>query len=192
MVVPIKLNDWSTVFLKIKHMNENNYNISGNTTETLLESIIDKKKLMNPNNIDNIMRILKKGLNASNVSALLEMILSANKFEPLAINDHVKIKPPNYHAGREFEWDVLIDKGLGTEDGYVFGVIKGDGSWSTDFDPYYNTMDILVWYYDLENAQIKTQEIKIDTFSIIKIEKDDIPYEVNKNKKVPELINIEL
>ena len=173
-------------------MNENNYNISSNTTEILIQSIIDKKKLMNPDNFSNVMHILRKGLNSANISALLEMILSPYKFEPLAINDYVKIKPPSYHPGREFEWDVLIDKGLGTEDGYVFGTIRGDGSWSSEFDPYYNTMDVIVWYYDLEDAQIKTQEVKIDTFSIIKIKQDDIPYEVNKNKEIPESLTIEL
>ena len=172
-------------------MNENNYNISNNTANGLLESIIDKKKIMNTDNLNNIMSILKKGLSSSNISALLEMMLTTNKYEPLAVADHVKIKPPSYHAGSEFEWDILIDKGLGTKDGYVFGTIKGDGSWSSGFDPFHSQMEVNVWYYDDNINGIIIKEIKTDTFSIIKVEKDDIPYHIIKEKEIKELINIE-
>ena len=166
------------MFIKIKSMGRTSktYVISEKTTKEIIYGIINKSKLSNPENIVHIMNILNEGLTEAHVSFVLNSILSYKEIKTLEIGDIVKVKPPNYHAGSNFEWDVLIDKGLGTIDGYVYGRIKTDGSWSDGFDPYHIDMEVMLYYYDVENQVIKEESVKISTFDIELVDKKTIPF----------------
>jgi len=154
-------------------MKEETYSIAAETVKHIIKSIINKDKLENKSNIENVMSILSKSLSSDHVNALLEMILSNEVYVPFAIGDYIKVQPPAYHAGDKFEWDVLMDNGLATEDKYVYGIITEDGSWSSEFDPYSHKMKVDLLYYDKELIK---DNYSITTFSLQKVSKEDIPY----------------
>ena len=60
-------------------------------------------------------------------------------------NDVVKFQPNLYSLS--FDKDVMIDKGLMTEDGYVYGIVANDAGWQSDFNPYSESMKInmFIW-----------------------------------------------
>lgn len=156
--------------------NNTTYVISEKTTKEIIYGIVNETKLSNSKNLVHIMNILNEGLSESHMSFVLNSILSYKEIKTLKIGDIVKVKPPNYHAGTNFEWDVLIDKGLATIDGYVYGRIKTDGSWSDEFDPYHQNMEVMLYYYDIENQVIKEESVKINTFDIEIVDKKTIPF----------------
>ena len=84
--------------------------------------------------------------------------------------------PPSYHENERYELDTLIDKGLATKEGLVYGIITGDGSWSSDFDPYCNTMEVNILYYDDVSGDVKPDQNKINTFDLSLISKSKIPF----------------
>tara|TARA_R100000951_G_scaffold115112_1_gene122127 strand:- start:913 stop:1458 length:546 start_codon:yes stop_codon:yes gene_type:complete len=154
-------------------MKEETYSIAADTVKHIIKSIINKDRLENKGNMENVISILSTSLNRDHVSALMEMILSKDVHIPLAVGDYVKAKPPAYHEGDKFEWDVLMDNGLATEDKYVYGIITEDGSWSSEFDPYSHKMKVDLLYYDKELIK---DNYSITTFSLQKVSKEDIPY----------------
>ena len=154
-------------------MKEITYNIVAGTAERLIKSMVDTKQLKNKENIDNVMSILSKSLSSHHVNALLEMILSNEVYVPFAIGDYIKVQPPSYHEGDKFEWDILLDNGLATKDGFVYGIITSDGSWSSEFDPYFQQMKVDLLYFD---KVLAPYDYKMETFSLEKVSKEDIPH----------------
>ena len=152
------------------------YNISQRTTESLLNKLIDETQVSNKSNIGHIRNILKNGLSNDHVSYLLNCILSSDTFTSFEIGDHVILMPPGYHENVKYELDTLIDKGLATKEGLVYGIITGDGSWSSDFDPYCNTMEVNILYYDDVSGDVKPDQNKVNTFDLSLISKSKIPF----------------
>jgi hypothetical protein len=159
-------------------MNSTKYHVTADIAELLLKSVINSDKLGNPKNLNHIIAIFKLTLQESDIDAILHMILSKEDYVPLSIGDYVKVKPPAYHEGHEFEWDVLIDQGLHPGDGYVYGKILNHGNWANIFNPYSQTMEVELFYYDPADSRhiIKAVNYKIDTFSIKKVNKSDIEF----------------
>ena len=152
------------------------YNISQRTTQSLLNKLIDETQVSNKSNIGHIRNILKNGLSNDHISYLLNCILSSDTFTSFAIGDYVTLMPPSYHENEKYELDTLIDKGLATKEGLVYGIITGDGSWSSDFDPYCNTMEVNVLYYDDVSGDVKPDINKVNTFDLSLISKSKIPF----------------
>ena len=152
------------------------YTLSQKTTESLLSKLIDETQVNNKSNIEHIRNILKTGLSNDHISYLLNCILSSDTFTTFAIGDYVTLMPPSYHENEKYELDTLIDKGLATKEGLVYGIITGDGSWSSDFDPYCNTMEVNILYYDSDNGNVKLDQNKINTFDLLLISKNKIPF----------------
>jgi hypothetical protein len=75
----------------------------------------------------------------------------------------------------------MIDKKLMTEDGYVYGIVDQDGSWSTDgeFNPYYGTMKIQVYVWT--DDTVATQEETVNTFDLKAFDKSYLPKFNDKN-----------
>jgi hypothetical protein len=152
------------------------YNISQRTTQSLLNKLIDETQVSNKSNIGHIRNILKNGLSNDHISYLLNCILSSDTFTSFAIGDYVTLMPPSYHENEKYELDTLIDKGLATKEGLVYGIITGDGSWSSDFDPYCNTMEVNILYYDDVSGDVKPDINKVNTFDLSLISKSKIPF----------------
>ena len=152
------------------------YTLSEKTTESLLIKLIDETQVSNKSNIGHIRNILKNGLSNDHISYLLNCILSSDTFTSFAIGDYVTLMPPSYHENEKYELDTLIDKGLATKEGLVYGIITGDGSWSSDFDPYCNTMEVNILYCDNISGDVKPDQNKVNTFDLSLISKSKIPF----------------
>ena len=152
------------------------YNISQRTTASLLSKLIDETQIKNKGNIEHIRNILKNGLSNDHISYLLNCMLSGDTFTSFKIGDYVTLMPPSYHENEKYELDTLIDKGLATKEGLVYGIITADGSWSSDFDTYCNTMEVNIFYYDDASGDVKPDQNKVNTFDLLPISKSKIPF----------------
>ena len=69
----------------------------------------------------------------------------------------------------------MIDKGLMSLDGYIYGTVIADGSWSNndEFNPYYNTMKVNFWVWEDNDVRLKEDTIK--TFELTIIDPNELP-----------------
>tara|TARA_R110000824_G_C15088852_1_gene665134 strand:+ start:382 stop:912 length:531 start_codon:yes stop_codon:yes gene_type:complete len=111
----------------------------------------------------------------NDIELLLELI-NRDSFKVLSQRDYVKFKPSNSIIDR-FDIDLLEDAGL-YKDGYMFGRLIDDSSWSSDFNPYYPSMKIGIFNHgkNIEDAMNDSDPFQINTMNIEPISKDSIPY----------------
>ena len=127
-------------------MKTKTYTIAQDSIKDVLSTLVDSNGLGTEKNCKHITDLLIS-LPEHSVSALITLVLAKKERKPLKIGDHVTFKPSSYSS--HYDRDVMIDKKLMTEDGYVYGIVDQDGSWSTDgeFNPYYGTMKIQVYVF---------------------------------------------
>jgi len=156
----------------ILNMKTKNYTIAQDSIKDVLSTLVDTKGLGTEENSKHITNLLMT-LPEHSISALISLILAKKERKPLAIGDHVTFKPSSYSS--HYDRDVMIDKKLMSEDGYVYGIVDQDGSWSHDeeFNPYYSTMKVQVYVWT-DNTVI-TQEETVNTFDLKPIDKSDLP-----------------
>lgn len=153
-------------------MKTKTYTIAQDSIEDVLSTLIDSKSLGTEKNCKHITDLLIS-LPVHSVSVLINLVLAKKEYKPIKIGDHVTFKPSTYSS--LYDKDVMIDKKLMNEKGYVYGIVDQDGSWMTDeeFNPYYGTMKIKVYVWS-DNTVI-TQEETISTFELDIISKSDLP-----------------
>jgi len=153
-------------------MKTKTYTIAQDSIKDVLSTLIDSEGLGNWKNCKHIIDLLIS-LPEHSVSALITLVLAKKEREPLKMGDHVTFKPSSYSS--HYDRDVMIDKKLMSEDGYVYGIVDQDGSWSTDgeFNPYYGTMKIQVYVWS--DDTVITQEETVNTFDLKTISKSDLP-----------------
>ena len=153
-------------------MKTKTYTIAQDSIKDVLSTLVDSKGLGTEKNCKHITDLLIS-LPEHSVSALITLVLAKKERKPLKIGDHVTFKPSSYSS--HYDRDVMIDKKLMTEDGYVYGIVDQDGSWSTDgeFNPYYGTMKIQVYVWT--DDTVATQEETVNTFDLKAIDKLDLP-----------------
>ena len=153
-------------------MKTKTYTITQDTIRDVLSTLVDAKGLGTEKNCKHVTDLLIS-LPEDSVSALITLVLAKKERKPLKIGDHVTFKPSSYSS--HYDRDVMIDKKLMTEDGYVYGIVDQDGSWSNDgdFNPYYGTMKIQVFVWN--NEFIAKQEESVNTFDLKVINKSDLP-----------------
>ena len=153
-------------------MKTKTYTITQDTIRDVLSTLVDAKGLGTEKNCKHVTDLLIS-LPEDSVSALITVVLAKKERKPLKIGDHVTFKPSSYSS--HYDRDVMIDKKLMTEDGYVYGIVDQDGSWSNDgdFNPYYGTMKIQVFVWN--NEFIAKQEESVNTFDLKVINKSDLP-----------------
>lgn len=91
--------------------------------------------------------------------------------------EFIKFKAPKSHVNSKFNPDILNEMGLlSTEkdDYYVYGVVLGDDSWSSGYNPYYGRLKVAVFYHD-EQKQVAHYNEGLNTGDVIKIKPTDIP-----------------
>ena len=144
-------------------MKTKTYTIAQDSIKDVLSTLVDSKGLGTEKNCKHITDLLIS-LPEHSVSALITLVLAKKERKPLKIGDHVTFKPSSYSS--HYDRDVMIDKKLMTEDGYVYGIVDQDGSWSTDgeFNPYYGTMKIQVYVWT--DDTVATQEESVNTFDL--------------------------
>ena len=153
-------------------MKTKTYTIAQDSIKDVLSTLVDSKGLGTEKNCKHITDLLIS-LPEHSVSALITLVLAKKERKPLKIGDHVTFKPSSYSS--HYDRDVMIDKKLMTEDGYVYGIVDQDGSWSTDgeFNPYYGTMKIQVYVWT--DDTVATQEETVNTFDLKAIYISDLP-----------------
>jgi len=153
-------------------MKTKTYTIAQDSIKDVLSTLVDAKGLGTEKNSKHITDLLIS-LPEHSVSALITLVLAKKERKPFKIGDHVTFKPSSYSS--HYDRDVMIDKKLMTEDGYVYGIVDQDGSWSTDgeFNPYYGNMKIQVYVWT--DDTVATQEETVNTFDLKAIDKSDLP-----------------
>ena len=153
-------------------MKTKTYTIAQDSIKDVLSTLVDSKGLGTEKNCKHITDLLIS-LPEHSVSALITLVLAKKERKPLKIGDHVTFKPSSYSS--HYDRDVMIDKKLMTENGYVYGIVDQDGSWSTDgeFNPYYGTMKIQVYVWT--DDTVATQEESVNTFDLKAIYISDLP-----------------
>jgi len=147
------------------------YNLSAEAVRDHLSNLYNAKKLGNEKNIEHLLNLMLT-LPEHSINAMLMISIIKEEHKPLSVGCHVKYKPSEYSSSFG-DRDILMDKGLMTQDGFVFGTVEMDGSWNNhdSFDPYYVNMKVkfLIW----NGKEIHHYEEKVDTFSLKRI--DELP-----------------
>jgi hypothetical protein len=172
-------------------MAQDNYRIAKLAIRDLLSTLVNTKEIGNIDNKQFLIDLLLT-LPEDSINALLTISILKEKYVPLVNGDTVMFKP--HYASSTYDRDIMIDKGMMTPDGRVFGTVTGDGSWSSsgDFNPYYGTMkvDVFIW----KDSKIDLYEENVSTFELEIIDPYDLPQfnhksqldfldEVNPNSK---------
>jgi|TARA_B110000977_G_C10722184_1_gene355643 hypothetical protein len=157
------------------------YNVQEEILEGILEKLFDRHAIRQQKNIFSIKDIIHRELSESALESITHLMLTEKTFIPTKIGDYVRMIPPDYHVGREFEIDVLEDMGLlGKGDKYseyyVYARVIDDTSWGSDpYDPFYKSIKVNLMYHD-EHKTLKHVEAQISPLHALYIQKRFIPF----------------
>jgi len=157
------------------------YHVQDEVLKGILSGLFDQRSINKSNNLKFITDIISKEVKDSALEAIIHLMLTERTFVPTEIGSYVRLVPPNYHQGSEFELDVLEDMGLlgkGDEysDYYVYGQVVGDSSWGSDpYDPFYSTIKVNLMYHD-DDKNLKFVETTVSPLHALNIQKRFISY----------------
>jgi|TARA_B110000046_G_scaffold130424_1_gene136942 hypothetical protein len=154
------------------------YSINKEVINTIFKKLVNPDDFIVKENIKNVQAILLKECSDSTIESIIHLMLSSTEYKSLKVGDHVKLSPPSYHVGSEYEIDILDDLGLlPKEPGYVYGIVKGDSSWSNKepFDPFYSRIKVDC-YYHCGEKKVKLYEHDINPLHCVKVSKSTISY----------------
>jgi len=157
------------------------YNVQGEILEGILENIFDTRFIKQDKNLSSIKDIIHRQLSESALESIVHLMLTDKTFVPTKIGDYVKMIPPAYHEGSEFERDILEDMGLlGKGDKYseyyVYARVIDDTSWGRDpYDPFHSNIKVNLMYHD-ENKTLKHVEAQVSPLHATYINKRFIPF----------------
>lgn len=158
------------------------YNVQGEILEGILENIFDSRSVRQDKNLSAIKDIIYRELSESALESVAHLMLTDKTFVPTKIGDYVKMIPPSYHEGSEFELDVLEDMGLlGKGDKhneyYVYARVIDDTSWSTNdpYNPFHAQIKVNLMYHD-ENKTLKHYETNVSPLHATYINRRFIPF----------------
>ena len=153
------------------------YSISKNLLNKIFIGLINSDSIKNSANKDLISSILLKDLPEHSVETIIHLTLTEEPYQPLAIGDHFKVKPINYHASKYYETDVLCDMGLCDGEGNIFGYVVSDGSWSSsrEYNQFYKYLKVKLYYHNT-SMELTEYDQDLSPLELTKINKLDIPY----------------
>lgn len=153
------------------------YNISKDLLNKIFIGLINSDSIKNSANKDLISTVLLKDLPEHSVETIIHLILTEDNYKQLAIGDHFKVKPINYHASKHYETDVLCDMGLCDGEGNIFGYVVSDGSWSSsrEYNPFYKYLKVKLYYHN-SSMELTEYDQDLSPLELTKINKLDIPY----------------
>lgn len=148
------------------------YRISKKTVTNIFTDLLEKKCVNKDLAIDGIVHMI----NDSAMEYILDLLSRKDKVKLIQPKDYVKLEIITYHIDKKFNYDVLSEMGLlCTETNSVYGRVVGDSSWGSDYNPYYGSLKIAMFYHD-DDGKLKEYEETINTVSVTRIKKEDIPY----------------
>lgn len=157
------------------------YHVQDEVLKGILSGLFDPRSINKSNNLKFITDIISKEVKDSALEAIIHLMLTERTFVPTEIGSYVRLVPPNYHQGSEFELDILEDMGLlgkgdDYSDYYVYGQVVGDSSWGSDpYDPFYSTIKVNLMYHD-EDKNLKFVETTVSPLHALNIQKRFISY----------------
>ena len=161
--------------------------VTDKTFYYILKHAMDDK---NNQNYGHALRLIKANLTTEALELLLDLLSSESLYKPLQAGDYVMVEMDSWHAKNHFNYDTLKEMGLVCpKTDMVYAKILKDGSWSSGFNPYYGTMKVEYLYHD-DEGKLKYHEHLVNTVSVTKIDKLDIPYfkNLNHGKNIQRLI----
>lgn len=149
-------------------MSDKNYQVDKQTVRGILSDLINVDGIAHYKNKKYLIELLLT-LPEDSISALINLSLIKDDYIPIKLNDSVKYKHPSYSVHHQIDRDIMIDKGLITNDGYIFGTVIGDGSWSSiaDFNPYYNFMKVNFYVWVDGKMEINEETVARSSLVII-------------------------
>jgi len=135
----------------------NKFKINEDIVENILKNVLFPK---GPVNSKHIFDILMRELPDHAKEIILHLSLTEELYQPVKVGDYVTLEPLSYHAGSEFEWDILEDLGLSPGNGRVYAKVIGDSSWGNED----------------EDKKVKMKEHQISPLELIKVNESDIKY----------------
>lgn len=146
-------------------------NISNKTLKKLLISALEDKS---KNKEHFINAFFSRDSDMLSLPYILDLMHTKNPvlFKP---KDYFKLNVESWHFESKFNYDVLKDLGLLSNDNMIYGQVIDSDDWGSGFNPYYFKMKVDLFYHD-ENKKMIFYPESIETEKLIKVEKKDISY----------------
>tara|TARA_R110001632_G_scaffold57209_1_gene139910 strand:- start:4335 stop:4895 length:561 start_codon:yes stop_codon:yes gene_type:complete len=161
-------------------MTKHNLKMQQNVTKDMLANIIKHQSFNDTRNYKHAVDIIFNNINDHSLEALIHLIFMNDEYKVTKVGDYVRLPVPKYHAGTEFEYDVLDDIGLLGEGDYynrcyVYGQVISDTNWdkSSEYDPFYQDIKVNLLYHD-DDKNLKFKEYTCSPLSVAKVKKKDI------------------
>ena len=148
------------------------FRISQKTAVNIFTELLKK----NGTNKQMAIEAIVTHINDSALEYIMDLLSAPEKMELVYPNEYVRVPIKQYHVNNKFDYDVLKEMGLLCEEtNSVYGRINGDSSWSSEYNPYYGSLKVALFYHDKDN-QISEYEETINTSEVVKVKKNEIPY----------------
>lgn len=165
------------------------YTVQKTIIHQLFKKGFNNNSFLEEGNGDYILDILIKELPEHSMENIVHLMVLDHKYEPLKIGDYVKLNPISYHAGTEYEIDVMRDMGLMHADGDIFAEVLADNSWRDgEFNPFYSQIKLNLMYHDADK-DLKFYEHNVNPMALTRHHKGHIKYFKSKNKANAKDIN---
>ena len=151
--------------------------IKKTTLEKIVRSLFTINSVSIQSNFDHIKNLIFREMSDNTLEKVAELMLTDEPYELVYPGDYVKIKPPSYHAGSDYEKDILIDMKLYPGEDMVYAIVQGDNNWSSsaEYNPLYSSLKIKYVYHDKER-NIVYKEDTVNPFDLYKLNKHDSLY----------------
>jgi hypothetical protein len=118
------------------------YTVHKDIIHSIFKKLINGDAFTQNKNAETALHLIIDSLDDTAIENVTTLMLKEDVYSVLSIGDYVEIEVPTYHAGSEYEEDILYDMGLLKELGkpIVYGKVIDDASWSSDktFKPFYS------------------------------------------------------
>ena len=129
------------------------YSLHKDVVHTIFKKVVDSGQFRVSSNSRHVLQILANDLSVSSIEAIIHLMLLEKEYKSLKIGDYVKVKPPTYHVGKEYE----VDK---------------------EFNPFYSRIKVDLLYHDT-NKELKKVEHETNPMFCTRITKNAIKYYKN-------------
>jgi hypothetical protein len=148
--------------------------IKKTTLEKIVKSLFTINSVSIQSNFDHIRNLIFREMSDNTIEKVAELMLTDEPYELVYPGDYVKVTPPSYHLGSEYEKDILIDMKLYPGEDMVYALVVGDSSWSSsaEYNPLYSRLKIKYVYHD-DKKNIVYKEDTVNPLELIKITKHD-------------------
>ena len=132
------------------------YTVHKDIIHSIFKKLINGDAFTQNKNAETALQLIIDSLDDNAIENVTTLMLKEDVYSVLSIGDYVEIEVPTYHAGSEYEEDILYDMGLLKELGkpIVYGKVIDDASWSSDktFKPFYSNIKVDLLYHDKDKT----------------------------------------